>query len=95
MFLRLRSNKCLGSLVACTGDVWRHGLPSGGHLGFENDHNQVSQMFVDHLNRADLSREQLQRVFDEQIEKMFRLIDDQLRKLETSHPRENIVGSKR
>jgi len=50
-------------------------------------------MSVDHLNCAELSREQLQRVFDEQIEKMFRLIDDQLRKLETSHPRENIVGS--
>jgi hypothetical protein len=42
---------------------------------------------------VDLSREQLQRVFDEQIEKMFRLIDDQLQKLEISHPRENIVGS--
>jgi hypothetical protein len=52
-------------------------------------------MFVDHLSRADLSREQLQRVFDEQIEKMFRLIDDQLRKLEISHPRENIVRSQR
>lgn len=53
----------------------------------------MSRVFVDRLKRTDLSREQLQRVFDEQIEKMFRLIDDQLRKLEISHPRENIVGS--
>lgn len=52
-------------------------------------------MLVDHLNRADLSREHLQRVFDEQIEKIFRVIDDQLQKLEISHPWEKVVGTKR
>ena len=36
-------------------------------------------------------REELQRIFDEQIEKMYKLIDEQLKRLQMSHARESIV----
>jgi hypothetical protein len=41
-----------------------------------------------------LDREELQRIFDEQIEKMYKLIDEQLKRLQMSHARETIVRQK-
>ena len=56
------------------------GMPGG--MDFPQSNVQDSKMII--------AKQEMQKVFDEQIEKMFRLIDDQLRKLQTSHPRESI-----
>ena len=37
-----------------------------------------------------ITKDELQRVFDDQLEKMYRLIDEQLKRLQTSHARENV-----
>jgi hypothetical protein len=37
------------------------------------------------------SRDELRVVFDEMIERVFALIDGEIRKLQTSHPGDNIV----
>lgn len=38
-----------------------------------------------------VSRDELREIFDLQIDKMFKLIDEQLSLLERDHPRENVV----
>jgi hypothetical protein len=56
------------------------GLPPG--LDFPQAHIEDSRMII--------TTDELRRVFDEQIERIYNLIDDELKKLQSTHARENV-----
>lgn len=56
------------------------GLPPG--LDFPRAHIEDSRMII--------TTDELRRVFDEQIERIYNLVDDELKKLQSTHARENV-----
>jgi molecular chaperone DnaK (HSP70) len=60
--------------------LYMPGLPAG--YDFAAAHIEDSRMII--------TTQELQKVFDEQIERIFQLIDDELQKLQSTHPRENV-----